>query len=145
MHNGKIPTIKDVARLAKVGLMTVSRVINNHPSVRPSTKKKVLTAITQLGYQQNEAARLLKGQWAMTIGLIVPDLSDAFFASCAQIVQHIARDHGYMTLVAASERDADLEVQQAQLMATRKVSGLLIVPASAITRSATRPRPSTSC
>lgn len=130
-HEDRSPTIREVANLARVGLMTVSRVINNHPSVRPSTRKKVRAAIAQLGYRQNEAARLLKGQRAMMIGLIVPDLSDAFFASCAHTVQHIARAHGYMTLVVASERDADLEVQQAELMANRKVSGLLVVTSTA--------------
>jgi len=49
----KKPTIREVAKLARVGLMTVSRVINNHPSVRTSTRKKVEAAIVQLGYQQN--------------------------------------------------------------------------------------------
>jgi len=130
-HMGKsekrTPTIREVAKLAKVGLMTVSRVINNHPTVRPSTRKRVEAAIQQLGYRQNEAARLLKGQRAKLIGLIVPDLSDVFFASCAHTVQHLARMHGYMTLVVSSERDAELEFQQAELMASRKVSGLLIV------------------
>jgi LacI family transcriptional regulator len=121
------PTIRDVARVAHVGLMTVSRVINNHPSVRASTRKKVEAAIAQLGYRQNEAARLLKGQRAKLIGLIVPDLSDAFFASCAHTVQQIARMHGYMTLVVSSERDPELEFQEAELMASRKVSGLLVV------------------
>jgi LacI family transcriptional regulator len=121
------PTIREVAKLARVGLMTVSRVINNHPSVRPSTRKKVDVAIAHLGYRQNEAARLLKGRRAKMIGLIVPDLSDVFFATCAHTVQHIARSHGYMTLVVSSERDADLEFQQAELMASRMVSGLLIV------------------
>jgi len=106
--------------------MTVSRVINNHASVQPSTRKKVEAAILHLGYQQNEAARLLKGQRAKIIGLIVPDLSDLFFASCAQTVQHIARSHGYMTLVASSDRDANLERAEAQLMASRMISGLLI-------------------
>src|ERR1700728_1930885 len=104
-HEGRRPTIRDVAKLARVGLMTVSRVINNHPSVRASTRKKVEAAIVQLGYRQNEAARLLKGQRAKLIGLIVPDLSDTFFASCAHTVQQIARANGYMTLVVSSERD----------------------------------------
>jgi LacI family transcriptional regulator len=123
----RIPTIREVAKLAHVGLMTVSRVLNNHHSVRPSTRKKVESAIAQLGYQQNEAARMMKGQRAKTIGLIVPDLSDQFFAACAHTIQHIAREHGYMTLVISSERDADLEVEQAQLMSNRMLSGLLIV------------------
>ena len=129
MSNGKAqsPTIREVAKLAGVGLMTVSRVINDHPSVRPITRKKVKMAIAQLGYQQNEAALLLKGQRAKLIGLIVPDLSDAFFSSCAHTVQSIARQHGYMTLVVSSERDSDLEVQQAELMAKRMISGLLLV------------------
>jgi len=72
------PTIRDVAKVAGVGLMTVSRVLNNHPAVRASTRKKVEAAVVQLGYQQNEAARLLKGQRAKIIGLIMPDLSDGF-------------------------------------------------------------------
>jgi LacI family transcriptional regulator len=125
--SSQIPTIREVAQLARVGLMTVSRVINNHPSVRPTTRKKVEAAIAQLGYQQNEAARLLKGQRAKLIGLIVPDLSDIFFASCAHTIQHIARTHGYMTLVVSSERDPDLELEQAELMAKRMISGLLLV------------------
>lgn len=121
------PTIREVAKLARVGLMTVSRVINNNPRVRPSTLKKVNAAIAALGYQKNEAARLLKGQRASMIGLIVPDLSDSFFAACAHTIQQIARAHGYMTLVAASERDSELEIQQAELMAGRKLAGLLVV------------------
>ena len=118
--------------MAGVGVMTVSRVLNDHPSIRPATRKKVEAAIAQLGYQQNEAARLLKGQRSKIIGLIVPDLSDVFFATCAHTVQHIARAHGYMTLVVASERDSNLEVEQAELMAKRMISGLLLV--SSITK-----------
>jgi LacI family transcriptional regulator len=123
----RAPTIRDVARLAHVGLMTVSRVINNHPSLRPNTIKRVNAAIAALGYRKNEAARLLKGQRAMMIGLIVPDLSDAFFGACAHTVQQVARMHGYMTMVAGSDRDSELEIQQAELMASRKLSGLLVV------------------
>jgi LacI family transcriptional regulator len=121
------PTIRDVAKLAKVGLMTVSRVINDHPGVRPATRKKVNAAIETLGYQRNEAARQLKGGRSMTIGLIVPDLSDSFFSSCAHTAQQIARAHGYMTLIVASERDGNLEMQEAELMASRKISGMLVV------------------
>jgi len=121
------PTIREVAKMAKVGLMTVSRVINDHPGVLPANRKKVNAAIASLGYQQNEAARQLKGRRAMMIGLILPDLSDAFFASCAHTAQQIARAHGYMTLVVASERDSNLEIQEAELMASRKIAGMLVV------------------
>lgn len=120
------PTVHDVAKLAGVGLMTVSRVVNNQPKVRPATRKRVLSAIAQLGYKRNEGARMLKGLPTMTIGLIVPDLSDSYYATCAQTVQHIARANGFMTLVAASERDSELEIEQAQLMASRNLSGMII-------------------
>jgi LacI family transcriptional regulator len=122
-----LPTIREVAKLAGVGLMTVSRVINNHPSVRQKTKKKVQAAIEELGYERNEAAGMLKGQRAMMIGLIVPDLSDIFFATCANTVEQMARESGYMTLVVSSGHDAELEMEQAELMARRKLSGLLII------------------
>lgn len=124
------PTMHDVARVAHVGRMTISRVINNSAAVRPSTRKRVLSAIAELGYQQNEAARMLRGQRAMMIGLIVPDLSDSFFASCAQTVQDIAHTHGYMTLVAASARESEMEIKQAQMMASRKLSGILVATAT---------------
>ena len=126
-----LPTIREVAKVAGVALMSVSRVINNHPSVRPKTKKKVQAAIEQLGYQRNEAAGLLKGQRAMMIGLIVPDLSDIFFATCANTVEQLARENGYMTMVVSSGHDAELEMQQAELMTRRKLSGLLIVTSGA--------------
>lgn len=121
------PTIREVAKLAGVGLMTVSRVINDHPSVKVKTKKKVLAAIEELGYERNEAAGLLKGQRAMMIGLIVPDLSDVFFAICANTIERLARESGYLTLIVSSGHDAELEIQQAELMARRKLSGLLLV------------------
>jgi LacI family transcriptional regulator len=107
--------------------MTVSRVINDHPSVRPKTKKRVLAAIEELGYERNEAAGMLKGQRAMMIGLIIPDLSDIFFATCANTVEQIARENGYMTLIVSSGHNAQLEMDQAELMARRKLSGLLII------------------
>lgn len=121
------PTIREVAKLAGVALMTVSRVINNHPSVRPKSRKKVQAAIEELGYERNEAAGLLKGHRSLMIGLILPDLADIFFATCANTVEQLARENGYMTMVVSSGHDAELEMQQAELMARRKLSGLLIV------------------
>ncbi|HEY4356434.1 MAG TPA: LacI family DNA-binding transcriptional regulator [Acidobacteriaceae bacterium] len=121
------PTIREVAIAAGVGLMTVSRVINNHPSVKVKTRKKVLAAIQELGYERNEAAGLLKGQRAMMIGLIVPDLSDMFFAACANTIERLAREQGYLTLIVSSGHDVELEMEQAELMGRRKLAGLLLV------------------
>lgn len=61
------------------------------------------------------------------IGLIVPDLSDIFFAVCSNTVERLARESGYLTLIVSSGHDVELEMQQAELMARRKLAGLLLV------------------
>jgi Bacterial regulatory proteins, lacI family len=78
-RRGRPPTIIDVAKEAKVGVMSVSRVINNHPRVKLSTRTKVMKAIAKIGYSPNDAARMLRGRRGRTIGLVVPDLSDFFY------------------------------------------------------------------
>ena len=124
------PTIIDVAREASVGVMTVSRVINNHPSVKATTRAKVMSAIARVGYVQNDAARMLKGRRSRTIGLIVPDLTD-FFASCFQAVQEVAMRHDYQTLVVATGRSAAVESQQLESITNHQIAGLIIVTSGA--------------
>jgi LacI family transcriptional regulator len=125
-HSG--PTITDVAREASVAIMTVSRVVNGGSYVSPATEKRVRAAIRRLGYTPNEAARMLKGQRARMIGLVVPDLADSFFATCANAVQEVAGTHGYMTLIVTSGRSVETESNEIAMMAARRIAGLLIVP-----------------
>src|ERR1700733_15174650 len=119
------PTIIDVAKQAKVGVMSVSRVLNNHPSVKNSTRSRVQKAIAKIGYSPNDAARMLKGCKGRTIGLVVPDLSD-FFSSCFHAVQDVAIRHNYLTLVVATGKSAVVEEQQLESLQNR-VAGLIIV------------------
>ena len=125
-QHGRPPTIIDVADEAKVGVMSVSRVINNHPSVKASTRAKVMKAIAKVGYTPNDAARMLKGRTGRTIGLVVPDLSD-FFSNCFHAVQEVAIRHGYQTLVAAAGRSVALEDAQLESIQKHRVAGLIIV------------------
>jgi LacI family transcriptional regulator len=111
-----------------VAIMTVSRVVNGGSYVSPATEKRVRTAIRRLGYTPNEAARMLKGQRARMIGLVVPDLADSFFATCANAVQEVAGTHGYMTLIVTSGRSIETESDEIAMMAARRIAGLLIVP-----------------
>jgi LacI family transcriptional regulator len=106
--------------------MSVSRVINNHPSVKLSTRAKVMKAIAKIGYSPNDAARMLKGRTGRTIALVVPDLSD-FFSSCFHAIQEVARRHDYQTLVVATGRSAAVEDQQLESIQNHRVAGLLIV------------------
>jgi LacI family transcriptional regulator len=119
-----------VARECGVGKMTVSRVINGGNLVSPATAARVRVAIRKLGYEPNEAARLLKGQPSRTIGLIIPDLADTFFATCAHAVQQFAAKHHYLTLLLASERDGDSEARELAMMKSRSIAGILLAPTS---------------
>lgn len=121
-------TISDVAREAGVAQMTVSRVVNGGSYVSAEVRKRVEQAIARLGYHPNEAARILKGQRARTIGLIVPTLADAFFSACAHAVQQVASSHGYMTLIQTSDSHAEVETHEIDMMIARNVSGLILIP-----------------
>jgi LacI family transcriptional regulator len=123
---GKPPTIIDVAREAKVGVMSVSRMINNHPSVKASTRAKIMKAIAKSGYTPNDAARMLKGRTSRTIGLVVPDLSD-FFSSFFHAVQDVAIRHNYQTVVVATGKSAAVEEAQLESIQKHQIAGLLIV------------------
>jgi LacI family transcriptional regulator len=125
---GRPTTIRDVAAEAKVGLQTVSRVLNGGSYVKASTAERIRQAIARLGYEPNEAARMLKGQKARVIGLIVPDLADPFFAICTNAIQQTLAREGYMTLVLSSERSVEFETNELSMMTARNISALLVVP-----------------
>ena len=108
--------------------MSVSRVVNGTRRVSPEVERKVLAAIEKIGYQPNEAARILKGTKSSVLGLIVPDLADPFFGACCNAIQEAAWDAGYMTLMAASGHREELERRETKVMVQRHVAGLLVVP-----------------
>ena len=81
MHKSRShPTLAEVARRARVGTTTVSRVINGGDRVSPGTLKRVQAVIEQIGYMPNHAARVLKGERAKTIGMVIPSIADPFFS-----------------------------------------------------------------
>jgi LacI family transcriptional regulator len=123
------PTMSDVARLAGVGTMTVSRVLSGAVPVSAETAKRVQTAIDQLNYRPNQLARAFRGQRSRTIGLIIPYLYDPFFSNCAHAVTTVAREHGYSVIITTSNEDPDTEYLEAEQMLQRHVDGLMVIPA----------------
>jgi LacI family transcriptional regulator len=119
----------DVARVASVGTMTVSRVLNRSAKVSEETAQRVYRAIEQLGYRPNETARALRSLKSRTIGLIVPSIADPFFAVCAHAINTVAREHGYSVILTTSNEDPVTEYAEAQSMLQRHVEGLLVIPA----------------
>lgn len=123
------PTMKDVARLAGVGTMTVSRVLSGAVTVSPQTAQRVQTAVAQLQYRPNELARAFRGHGSRSIGLIIPYLYDPFFANCAHAVTTIAKEHGYSVIITTSNEDPDTEFVEAEQMLQRHVDGVMVIPA----------------
>ncbi|MCU1261290.1 MAG: Transcriptional regulator, LacI family [Bryobacterales bacterium] len=120
------PTLADVARKAGVGKTTVSRAINGARKVSTRTLDRINAAIRELHYQPSQAARSLKGEGTKAVGLIIPSISDPFFASCAEAAQAVVRSHGYLIVVASSGYDSATETDQIQSLTRHRVEGLLL-------------------
>jgi LacI family transcriptional regulator len=120
--------MSDVARLAGVGTMTVSRVLSGTVRVSAETTQRVQTAIEQLKYRPNVLARAFRGQPSRSIGLIIPYLYDPFFANCAHAVTTMAKEHGYSVIITTSDEDPETEYAEADQMLQRHVDGLLVIP-----------------
>lgn len=124
------PTMRDVAQAAGVSPMTVSRVVNGEPTVLPETAVRVERAIRRLGYQRNEAARRLrrKGQPTLTIGLLVDDLANPFFAALAAAVEDAARLRDFVVLIGSSNDSLRREREVVSAFCARQVDGMIVVP-----------------
>lgn len=128
MGSTRQPTISDVAREAKVGTTTVSRVINGGLRVAPEVRERIEAVIQKLHYQPNGAARSLARERNHSVGLIVPRLSDRFFADLASIVQQICRTRNYGLLISASCDDEEQTLAELSLLEQQRVEGFLVVP-----------------
>ena len=122
-------TIRDVAKTAGVSLKTVSRVLNNEPRVRTETRERVSRAITKLDYHPNPLARSLATKQTRTIGLVVPTVSNSFFASGIEGCSAIADQHGYnlvLTSTGIDPIDPPHERRHVHALLTQRVSGMIV-------------------
>ncbi len=116
----RAPNIRDVAKLAGVSYQTVSRVLNEHPSIRETTKQRVLDVIDEIGYRPNQAARALVTSRSRTIGVLTSQGAYYGPATSVTAIEHAAREAGYritVTSVASSDYPsikAALDYLQAQ-------------------------------
>lgn len=123
-------TMNDLAVAAGVSLKTVSRVINGEPGVTPATLAKVEAAIEALGYQRNDlAASLRSGVGSNTVGLVIEDVANPFYARVAQAVEDIAREHSSLLITTSAREDPVRERELVTALLRRRVDALLIVPA----------------
>ncbi|GHC99548.1 LacI family transcriptional regulator [Zhihengliuella salsuginis] len=120
-------TRKDVARLAGVSTAVVSYVVNGGPKhVAPATEAKVRQAVEALGYQPNAAARALKLGSSEMLGMVVPDATNAFFASMVRAVENAALERGFAVLFADSDGSLRTERRLVKNLVNRRVDGVFL-------------------
>lgn len=118
----------DVARLAGVSPAVVSYVLNNGPRpVAEATRLRVVQAIEQLDYRPNGVARALRSRRTWSIGLVVPDNSNPFFAQLAHTIEDEAFTHGYSLLLGNASGDKSRELSYLRAFQDRQVDGLILV------------------
>jgi LacI family transcriptional regulator len=112
-----------------VSFKTVSRVVNNEPRVRAETADRVHQAIRQLGFSRNYIASSLKrGVSSATIGLVIADVANPFFAVIARAVEEVARTRYHLLVTASTDEDAVREKDVIEALIERRVRGMLVVP-----------------
>lgn len=126
---GNRPTMKDVAAHAGVGLKTVSRVVNCETGVTPDTERRVQEAIDALGFRRNDSARVLRKGRTASVGLVLEDLADPFYGPLNRAVEEVARAHGALLIIGSSAEDPDRERELALALCSRRVDGLIVIPA----------------
>lgn len=124
----RAPVMKDVAKLAGVSHQTVSRVLNDHPSVSPRARARVEAAIAELGYRRNVAARNLVTRRSQTIGVLASDLVQYGPARTLLGLERAARDAGYYVSI-ATLRDVTLETVSESLdhFTDQGVDGVVVI------------------
>lgn len=119
-------TIKDVARAGGVSPSTVSRALNDSPLVQEETKARIRDLAAKLGYERNELARGLVKGVSGAIGLVIPDITNPFFAEIARGVEKVAHARGYGVILCNTEEDPARELNYLQLLRRKRVDGLLL-------------------
>jgi len=122
-----MPTIKDVARKAGVSVGTVSRVLSKNETVKHPLKLKVQAAMKELDYKPNLAARALRTNSIDVIGLVVPDITNPFFAQLVKNIEMEAAKRSHSVMIANSHDDAETEKTQIAALLDRAVRGIIVV------------------
>lgn len=120
------PTIYDIARLAGVSTATVSKVFNQRGSISEETKKKIMQISKELNYQPSVVASALTGKKTYTIGLLIPDLVNPFFAEMTRNVEDRAHELGFNLVICNTDNDMQKEMTYIQLLRQKSVDGIII-------------------
>lgn len=120
------PSSRDIAREADVSQSTVSRVLNNSPRISEATAMRVLSAAERLGYSPNAAARTLTTGRSKLIGLVVSNITNAFYPEVIEAVVATATKHDYNVVLCNTQEDGDLQMSSLELLIEHQVDGAIL-------------------
>ena len=123
-------TMKDVAKAAGVSLGSVSHYLNDQVPVSPVKAKRIQRAIDALDYRVDQSARSLRRGQTQTVGLILPDISNPFYAELARAIEHLLWDRGFQTFLCDSAHDMDRERAHFLNLLDRRADGILVIYSS---------------
>jgi LacI family transcriptional regulator len=124
-----MPTIREVAKLAGVSAITVSRVVNNSDNVNNKTKKRVQAAIRQLGYVPNTLARSLRSRRTCTLALVLTDITNPFWTTVARGAEDAANKAGFGMMLGNTDESEDKQARYITTLLEKQIDGVLFVPA----------------
>lgn len=122
-----VVTIKDIAARAGVSTSTVSRVVNRTARVDPATERRVHEAIAVLGYRPNLLARSFRRQITQTIGLLVPDNSNPYFAELARVIEDAGFAEGYSVILCNSDLSQSKQAGYIDVLLAKRVDGIILI------------------
>jgi LacI family transcriptional regulator len=126
-----ISTISDIAKRTGSSVTTISRVLNGQASryrISEKTEKRVLKAAKDLNYKPNQLARGLRLKKSQSIGLVLPDISNPFFAYMTRTIQTFVHEFGYGLVTCNTNEDLGLEIEHINVLLSKRVDGLIIMP-----------------
>ena len=118
--------MKDIAEDLGLSVVTISKVLRNHPDIAVDTRERVLRRIKELDYRPNTLARSLVTGRSYLVGLVVPDLLHPFFAELAKALSAAIGKRGYSTIISSSEEDPELEAREIDRLMGRRLDALIV-------------------
>ena len=125
MKEGRLPTIKEIAKQLNVSASTVSRALHDHPGIGIRTKMRVQQLARELDYEPNQTAIFFKQRKTFTIGVVIPNLKEEFFSEAINGIEDVATRHKYSVLISQSRDDIERERRILTTMKNNRVDGVI--------------------
>jgi len=125
--------LKDIAEYLNISVSTVSRVVTGKDRVRADTREKVLEAVKKFNYHPNDVARSLKKKSTNVLAIVVPDITNSFFAMVFKGFESVVRQHKYTVILCSTDEDHTRENEYLEFLMEKQVAGLVIATVSSNT------------